>query len=144
MFRKSAGPVDLRDIRLWWEYVVGASWRHPAGHGSSTEGLGGHPVVQVAGEDVSAYAQWAGKQIPAEAEWEFASRGGLDGAVFSWGEKHFPGGHAMANTWHGTAREPAHPLPTGGRLRQSHRDVAARARLEALGDAHLLLHRQQQ
>ena len=101
VFRKSAGPVDLRDIRLWWEYVVGASWRHPAGHGSSTEGLGGHPVVHVAWEDVSAYAQWAGKQIPTEAEWEFASRGGLDGAVFAWGDEHFPGGRAMANTWQG-------------------------------------------
>lgn len=101
VFRKSAGPVDLRDIRLWWEYVVGASWRHPAGHGSSTEGLGDHPVVHVAWEDVSAHAQWAGKQIPTEAEWEFACRGGLDGAVFAWGDEHFPGGRAMANTWQG-------------------------------------------
>jgi sulfatase modifying factor 1 len=101
VFRKSAGPVDLRDNRMWWQYVIGASWRQPAGNGSSTEGRSAHPVVHVAWEDVSAYAQWAGKQIPTEAEWEFAARGGLDGAVFAWGDAHFPGGRAMANTWQG-------------------------------------------
>jgi formylglycine-generating enzyme required for sulfatase activity len=99
VFRKSAGPVDLRDNRMWWEYVIGASWRRPAGSGSGTEGS--HPVVHVAWQDVSAYAQWASKQIPTETEWEFAARGGLDGAVFAWGDEHSPGGRAMANTWQG-------------------------------------------
>jgi formylglycine-generating enzyme len=101
VFRPTAGPVDLRDNRGWWEYVPGATWRRPAGPGSSVEGLDLFPVVHVAYEDVEAYAAWAGREVPTEAEWEFAARGGLDGAVFAWGDEHFPGGRAMANTWQG-------------------------------------------
>jgi formylglycine-generating enzyme required for sulfatase activity len=101
VFRKAAGPVDLRDIRLWWQYALGASWQHPEGAGSRVAHRADHPVVHVAWEDVCAFARWAGKQIATEAEWEFAARGGLGGARFAWGDEHFPGGRAMANTWQG-------------------------------------------
>jgi formylglycine-generating enzyme required for sulfatase activity len=101
VFRRTAGPVDLRDNRAWWEFVLGASWRDPAGGGAGTPGRESHPVVQVAWEDVSAFAAWSGKEIPTEAEWECAARGGLEGALFSWGDEHRPGGRDMANTWQG-------------------------------------------
>lgn len=101
VFRKSAGPVDLNDNRMWWQYEPGACWLRPSGKGSSSAGRPTHPVVHVAWEDVSAYCLWAGKDLPTEAEWEFAARGGLDAAVFAWGDEHFPGGRAMANTWQG-------------------------------------------
>ncbi len=101
VFRKTRGPVDLRDIRNWWSWKPGAYWRHPEGKGSSIAGRLGHPVVQVAFEDAEAYARWAGKELPTEAEWEFAARGGLDGAEFVWGSELTLGGHQMANTWQG-------------------------------------------
>jgi formylglycine-generating enzyme required for sulfatase activity len=101
VFRMTSGPVELDDSRNWWEYVPGAYWKRPGGTGTSINGRDHHPVVQVAYEDVEAYATWAGKEIPSEAEWEFAARGGLDGAVFTWGNEHFPDGKAMANTWQG-------------------------------------------
>jgi formylglycine-generating enzyme required for sulfatase activity len=101
VFRRSTGPVDLNDNRIWWEYVLGACWRRPEGGESTIEGRGRHPVVHVCWEDVDAYARWAGKDLPTEAEWEFAARGGLEDAVFAWGDEHFPGGRAMANTWQG-------------------------------------------
>jgi sulfatase modifying factor 1 len=101
VFRPSGGPVDLSDNRNWWEYVPGAYWKRPAGPGSTINGRDLHPVVQVAYEDVKAYAQWAAKELPSEPEWEFAARGGLDGAVFAWGNEQFPDGRPMANTWQG-------------------------------------------
>ena len=94
-------PVDLRNQYNWWRYVPGADWRHPRGTESSIRGLGKHPVVHVAWDDVQAYAGWAGKELPAEAEWEFAARGGLDGAEFAWGDEFTPRGQYMANTWQG-------------------------------------------
>ena len=101
VFRKPPGAVDLRNTHNWWTYVRGADWRHPNGPGSSLQGLWKHPVVHVAWEDVQAYAKWAGKEIPTEAEWEFAARGGLEGAEYAWGDEFAPGGKHMANTWQG-------------------------------------------
>ena len=101
VFRGTKGPVALDDVRSWWEYVPGASWRKPGGPGTTINGRDRHPVVQVAYEDAESYAAWAGKELPTEAEWEFAARGGLERAVFAWGDEHFPDGRAMANTWQG-------------------------------------------
>lgn len=101
VFQKTTGPVDLRDFRNWWAYVPGASWRHPQGPDSTLDGRDRHPVVHVAAEDADAYAAWAGKSLPTEAEWELAARGGLDGAAFSWGDEPMRKGRYMANTWQG-------------------------------------------
>ena len=101
VFKRSTRPVDLRDPHNWWVYVRGADWRHPRGPASTIKGLEDHPVVHVAFEDADSYARWAGKELPTEAEWEFAARGGLDGADFSWGDEFTPGGRHMANTWQG-------------------------------------------
>ena len=101
VFRKTSGPVPLNDVRNWWEYVPGALWKKPGGPGTTINGRDRHPVVQVAYEDVEAYASWCGKTLPTEAEWEYAARGGLDGAAFAWGDEHFPNGKPMANTWQG-------------------------------------------
>ena len=101
VFQKSRQPVDLRNHYNWWTYVPGANWRHPEGPASSLKGRGHHPVVHVAYEDAEAYVKWAGKELPTEAEWEFAARGGLDGAEFVWGDELTPGGKWMANTWQG-------------------------------------------
>lgn len=101
VFHPPSGPVDLRDPTRWWHYLPGASWRHPRGPDSIVDGLERHPVTHVAAEDADAYAAWAGKDLPSEAEWEFAARGSLEGAVFSWGDNATPRGKVMANTWHG-------------------------------------------
>ncbi len=94
--------VDLRQPAQWWRYVAGACWRRPSGPGSSTKGLEDHPVVHIAPQDAEAYAAWRGRELPTEAEWEFAARGGLDDdAEFAWGETLAPGGRRMANTWQG-------------------------------------------
>lgn len=102
VFTPPPGPVPLSDHFQWWRFEPGADWRHPTGADSSLEGLDDHPVVQVAWDDVQAYAAWAGKALPSEAQWEFAARGGLDGAEFVWGEDNpQEDGIPRANTWQG-------------------------------------------
>jgi sulfatase modifying factor 1 len=101
VFRKPGRPVDLRNPYDWWINVPGAWWRHPRGPQSSLKQLDDHPVVHVAWADVEAYAAWAGKALPSEAEWERAARGGLEGAEYAWGDALTPGGKHMANVWQG-------------------------------------------
>jgi formylglycine-generating enzyme len=101
VFVPPAHRVALDDFRAWWAWTPGADWRHPDGPDSTLHGREMHPVTHVSYADAVAYAQWAGKSLPSEAEWEFAARGGLDGARFAWGDEFAPRGRMMANTWQG-------------------------------------------
>jgi formylglycine-generating enzyme required for sulfatase activity len=101
VFTMTAGPVDLRHLSLWWTWTPAASWHHPEGPGSNLEGRDDHPVVHVAHEDASAYARWAERDLPTEAEWELAARGGLDRRAFTWGDEAVPDGEFLANFWQG-------------------------------------------
>lgn len=101
VFHPTDGPVDLRDMSNWWTWTTGADWRHPEGPESNLDGRENHPVVQVAWEDAMAYAKWAGKRLPTEAEWEFAARGGLEGKRYAWGDEELVDGKYQANRWTG-------------------------------------------
>jgi formylglycine-generating enzyme required for sulfatase activity len=101
VFLKPGGRVDTRDFTNWWHWIQGADWLHPLGPDSGLHGLEQHPVVHVTFEDAEAYARWAGKSLPTEAEWECAARGGLDGAPYAWGDEFLPGDRHLANTWQG-------------------------------------------
>ena len=101
VFAPTRGPADLSDWKTWWRYVPGADWAHPEGPWSGIAGRELRPVTHVCWEDVAAYAAWAGKQLPTEAEWEYAARGGLDGALYAWGDQLAPMGRQLANYWIG-------------------------------------------
>jgi formylglycine-generating enzyme len=101
VFQQPKQRVDLRNKYNWWTWVKGANWRHPEGPKSSLRGKEDHPVVHVALEDVEAYLKRVGKTLPTEAEWERAARGGIEGAVFCWGDEFAPKGEMLANTWQG-------------------------------------------
>jgi sulfatase modifying factor 1 len=117
VFERPHSTYDLRDWSRWWTFMRGASWRHPYGPRSNINALGDHPVVHISYSDAFLYARWAGKDLPTEAEWEFAARGGIDGAEFAWGDEFTPGGVHMANTWQGDF--PLHNLHEDGYERTS-------------------------
>lgn len=101
VFAPTPQPVELNNYLQWWSYVGGADWRHPAGPGSNLEGRENYPVVQITYPDAEAYAKWAGKRLPTEAEWEFAARGGAAGDLYAWGNELKPGGKFQANIYQG-------------------------------------------
>ena len=101
VFVPPRGPIGKGNPYRWWQYVAGADWRHPEGPGSSIKGRENHPVVHITHADATAYAAWIGQQLPSEAEWERAARGGLEATEFPWGDELHPGGRAVANTFQG-------------------------------------------
>jgi formylglycine-generating enzyme required for sulfatase activity len=101
VFHKTSGPVDMENAGHWWQFTFGACWKNPFGPESDLNGLEQHPVVHIAYADAHAYALWAGKELPTEAEFEFAARGGLEGCDYAWGDELAPGGQMMANYWQG-------------------------------------------
>jgi formylglycine-generating enzyme required for sulfatase activity len=113
VFTPTPGPVDLRHLSQWWTWTPGACWRQPEGPGSSVKRRPDHPVVHVAYDDARAYVDWAGADLPTEAEWEYAARGGLEGAAFTWGDEPRPGGRIMANTWDGPGYPWRHTRESG-------------------------------
>jgi formylglycine-generating enzyme required for sulfatase activity len=117
VFRAPERAADRTDVGQWWSFAPGASWRHPEGPGSDIADRHDHPVVQVAWEDAAAYARWLGRDLPTEAQWEYAARGGLEGARYTWGETYRPDAGWLANTWQGA-------FPTGDSGADGHRSTA--------------------
>jgi formylglycine-generating enzyme required for sulfatase activity len=101
VFVRPDGPVDRTNFANWWTFMRAADWRHPQGPATSIDNRERHPVVHVTFGDAEAFAAWEGKELPTEAEWELAARGGLDNAAYAWGDEFLPGGRHMANTWQG-------------------------------------------
>lgn len=117
VFVPPSGPANPREPYSWWRFVTGASWRRPLGGSSDLDDLLDHPVVHIAFEDAEAFARWAGKRLPSEAEWEFAARGDLDRTPYAWGDRLEPDGRIMANYWHG--RFPSQNSLVDGYMRTS-------------------------